>query len=227
MSIRILMADDNQDIRDYFGSILSHEADIDLLGTASSGAEAVRMALKLKPDIILLDIQMETRTAGISAAKQILQVLPATKIIILTILEDDELLFQAYCAGVVDYIIKTDSISEILTAIRNAQNNQLILRPKYAEKIIAELNRVKQEEKGLQFYLQMLTQLSNSEFEVLKCVFYGMNAHQISEMRYVSLGTVKTQIHSILQKFGMKSMKDVCKKLEEVNFSAILSKMTR
>ncbi len=225
--IGIILADDNPEILEYFSSILSHETDMQLLAAVSSGSEAVKKALELKPDIVLMDIQMETRTAGIQAAKQILQALPATKVIILTILEDDELLFQAYCAGVIDYVIKTDSISEILTSIRNAQKNQLVLRPKYAEKIIAELSRVKNEESNLHFYLEMLTQLSNSEFDVLKCVYYGMTAHQIAEHRYVSLGTIKTQIHSILKKFGMNSMREVCAKLDRVNFRGILSKVPR
>ena len=96
-----------------------------------------------------MDIQMENRTAGITASRQILSELPDTKVIILTILEDDELLFQAYCAGVIDYIIKTDASDQILTSIRNAYRNQLVLRPQYAEKIIDELKRVKEEQIGL------------------------------------------------------------------------------
>ena len=183
------------------------------------------MAHELRPDIILMDIQMETRIAGISASKQILREHPAMKIIILTILEDDDLLFQAYCAGVIDYIIKTDSISQILTSIRNAHQNQMILRPKYAEKIIQELKRVREEQSGLLYGLNILTMLSNSEFEVLKCLYQGMNARQISESRYVSQGTVKTQIHSILKKFNMKSVSEVVRHLKEIRFDRIIETM--
>ena len=223
--IRIMMADDSPQTRSYFANILSHEDDIDLAGTASSGAEAVQMARELRPDIILMDIQMETRIAGISASKQILKEMPGTKIIILTILEDDDLLFQAYCAGVIDYIIKTDSINQILTSIRNAHQNQMILRPKYAEKIILELKRVREEQNDLLHGLNILTMLSNSEFEVLKCLYQGMNARQISESRYVSQGTVKTQIHSILKKFDMKSVSDVIRHLKAIRFDHIIETM--
>lgn len=221
-SIRILMADDNPEIRSYFSGILSHESDMELVGLASSGMEAARMARELKPDIVLMDIQMETRVAGIASSQQILAELPQTKVIILTILEDDDLLFQAYCAGVTDYIIKTDSISQILTSIRNAKQNQFILRPKYAEKIIDELKRVREEQQSLISSLNILTRLSNSEFEVLRSVYQGMSARQIAEERYVSLGTVKTQIHSILQKFKMRSMNEVTRHLKELNFDYIL-----
>ena len=223
--IRIMMADDSPEIRSYFANMISHEADMELAGTASSGAEAVQMARELRPDIILMDIQMETRIAGISASKQILTEFPETKIIILTILEDDDLLFQAYCAGVIDYIIKTDSISQILTSVRNAYHNQMILRPKYAEKIILELKRVREEQNDLLHGLNILTMLSNSEFEVLKCLYQGMNARQISESRYVSQGTVKSQIHSILKKFDMKSVSDVVRHLKTIRFDRIIETM--
>ena len=220
-----MMADDIPEIRSYFANFIDHEADMEFVGTAASGAEAVRLAGELQPDIILMDIQMETRTAGISASKQILETWPSIKIIILTILEDDDLLFQAYCAGVIDYIIKTDSVSQILTSIRNAYHNQMILRPRYAEKIIQELKRVREEQSGLLTGLNILTMLSNSEFEVLKCLYQGMNARQISESRYVSPGTVKTQIHSILKKFDMKSVSDVVKHLKEIRFDHIIETM--
>ena len=223
--IRVMMADDSPEIRSYFANMISHEADMELAGTASSGAEAVQMVRELRPDIILMDIQMETRVAGISASKQILTEFPGTRIIILTILEDDDLLFQAYCAGVIDYIIKTDSISQILTSIRNAYQNQMVLRPRYAEKIIQELKRVREEQNDLLHGLNILTMLSNSEFEVLKCLYQGMNARQISESRYVSQGTVKSQIHSILKKFDMKSVSDVVRHLKAIRFDRIIETM--
>ena len=223
--IRILMADDNAEIKEYFTGIISREDDMEWIGSAGSGAEAVRMARTLRPDIVLMDIQMETRTAGIIASQQIIAELPETKVIILTILEDDDLLFQAYCAGVIDYIIKTDAADQIITSIRNAYRNQLILRPKYAEKIIDELKRVREEQHSLLYSLNTLSRLSNSEFEVLKSLYQGLNARQISEERFVSLGTVKTQIHSILQKFGFKSVNEVVRKLHEINFDYIIDSM--
>ena len=225
--IRIIMADDNPDICSYFSGLLSAEEDMELAGTAASGAEAVQLARQTRPDIVLMDIQMETRTAGIAASRQILSELPETKVIILTILEDDDLLFQAYCAGVIDYIIKTDAAGQILTSIRNAYRNQLILRPQYAEKIIDELKRVREEQVSLLYSLNVLTRLSNSEFEVLRSLYQGMNARRISEERFVSLGTVKTQIHSILKKFGMKSVSEVVRQLHAIRFDYIIDSMNR
>lgn len=223
--ITVLVVDDNTEIREYFIGILAHEHDIEVVGSASSGIDAVKAAEKYKPNIMLMDIQMETRTAGIDAARTIIKRWPDIKVIILTILEDDDLLFQAYCAGVMDYIIKTDSIMQILESVRQVYNNQLILRPRYAEKIIEEFNRVKEQEASLLFSVNILTKLSNSEFEVLKSIYQGMNYKQISEARYVSNVTVKSQIHSILKKFDMRSMKEVMKKLDEINFAKIIDKL--
>ena len=225
--IRVVMADDNPEICEYFAGLLSAQEDMELVATASSGAEAVQLARSLKPDIMLMDIQMETRTAGITAAGLIHREMPEVKVIILTILEDDDLLFQAYCAGVIDYIIKTDASEQIVAAIRNAWNNQLILRPQYAEKIIEELRRARQARSDLMYSLNILTRLSNSEFEVLQCLYSGMNARQIAEERFVSLGTVKTQIHSILQKFGLRSASEVVHQLRAVHFEDILASMNK
>lgn len=223
--ITVLVVDDNTEIREYFMGILAHEHDMEVVASASSGMEAIKAAEQYKPNIVLMDIQMETRTAGIDAARTIIKKWPDIKVIILTILEDDDLLFQAYCAGVMDYIIKTDSITQILESVRQAYNNQLILRPRYAEKIIEEFNRVKEQEASLLFSVNILTKLSNSEFEVLKSIYQGMNYKQISEARYVSTVTIKSQIHSILKKFNMRSMKEVIKKLDEIKFSKLIDRL--
>ncbi|MBQ3912032.1 MAG: response regulator transcription factor, partial [Lachnospiraceae bacterium] len=199
-----------------------HEPDMEVIGTVSSGHEAVSFVESNAPDIILMDIQMETRTAGIDAATQILAKHSDTKIVILTILEDDDLLFSAYCAGVMDYIIKTDSVSQVLNSIRNVYKNQLILRPKYAEKIIDELSHVKEQQKSLLYFMNILTRLSNSEFEILKSLYLGMTYKQISEIRYVSTVTIKSQIHSILKKFEMRSIKEVIKELKVIGFEQII-----
>lgn len=223
--IKIAIADDNDEIRDYFGSIISHEQDMEVVGKVSSGKEIIQFVEDNKVDIILMDIQMETRTAGISASLQILKKHNDIKIIILTILEDDDLLFQAYCAGVMDYIIKTDSISQVLTSIRNVHKNQLVLRPQYAEKIIDELNHVKEQQKSMLLFMNVLSKLSNSEFEILKSLYQGMSYKQISEQRYVSVVTVKSQVHSILKKFGLRTINDVIKELQLIDFDRIIDQL--
>ncbi len=220
--IKLMIVDDMTDIREYFNMILSKEPDIEVVGLASSGIEAVQKARDLKPDVILMDIQMETRTAGIDATTVIKGMDPNVKIIILTIHEEDEYLFQAYCAGVMDYIVKTDSISQIINSIRTVFSNKLMLRPGIADKIIDEFSRLKTQQNSLIYILNIISKLTNSEFEILKCFYEGSTYKTISETRFVSPATVKSQVNSILKKFEMKTMKDVIKLLRQMNFSEII-----
>ncbi|MDF2485473.1 MAG: two component transcriptional regulator, LuxR family [Herbinix sp.] len=220
--IKILIVDDMTDIREYFNMILSREPDIIVVGLASSGVEAVQKVRELKPDVILMDIQMETRTAGIDATHTIKAIDPNIKVIILTIHQEDEYLFQAYCAGVMDYIVKTDSISQIMNSIRTVYSNQLMLRPGIADKIIDEFSRLKTQQNSLIYTLGIVSKLTNSEFEILKCFYEGSTNKVISETRFVSPATVKSQVNSILKKFEMKSMKEVVKLLKQLNFDELL-----
>ncbi len=220
--IKLMIVDDMMDIREYFNMILSKEPDIEVIGLASSGIEAVQKARDLKPDVILMDIQMETRTAGIDATTVIKGINPNIKIIILTIHQEDEYLFQAYCAGVMDYIVKTDSLSQIINSIRTVYSNKLMLRPGIADKIIDEFSRLKTQQNSLIYILNIISKLTNSEFEILKCFYEGCSYKTISETRFVSPATVKSQVNSILKKFEMKTMKEVVKLLKQMNFDEIL-----
>lgn len=220
--IRVLIVDDMADIREYFSMILTKEPDIEVVGLASSGIEAIKKASELKPDVILMDIQMETRTAGIDAIKVIRNNDPDIKIIILTIHEEDEYLFQAYCAGVMDYIVKTNSITQILNSIRTVHTNELRLRPGVADKIIEEFTRLKENESTLIYALNIISRLTNSEYEILKCIYEGQPYKAISESRFVSQSTIKSQVNSILKKFEMKNMKEVVKLLKQLNFSEFI-----
>ncbi len=220
--IKLLIVDDMTDIREYFNMILSKEPDITVAGLASSGIEAVQKARELTPDVILMDIQMETRTAGIDATNAIRAMNPNIKVIILTIHEEDEYLFQAYCAGVMDYIVKTDSISQIINSIRTVFSNKLMLRPGIADKIIDEFSRLKSQQQSMLYILNIISKLTNSEFEILKCFYEGGTYKDISETRFVSPATVKSQVNSILKKFEMKSMKEVVKLLKQLDFDGII-----
>ena len=220
--IKLLIVDDIADIRDYFHMILSKEPDMEVLDLAATGIEAIQKTRELKPDVVLMDIQMESRTAGIEAADIIKSFDPDVKVIILTIHEEDEYLFQAYCAGVMDYIVKTDSISQILNSIRNVYANKLMLRPGVADKIIDEFARLKSQQNSLIYILNIISKLTNSEFEILKCFYEGSSYKTISETRFVSQATIKSQVNSILKKFEMKTMKEVVRLLNQMNFSEVI-----
>ena len=225
--VRILLADDNAEIRSYFHGILVREPGFTVVGEAESGRESVRMAVMLKPDIVLMDIQMETETAGIDATRLIHESLPDTKIIILTIHSDDEMLFQAYSSGAMDYIVKTDSIAKIISSIEKVSQNQMQLRADVAAKIVTEFQRIRHERASLLYTLNILTKMTNSELEVLCCLYNGDSYRQVAKTRFVSEATIKSQVNSILKKFEMKRMKDVIEVLHQVDFSTISAMMLK
>ena len=150
-----------------------------------------------------------------------------SKIIILTIHTDDEMLFQAYSSGAMDYIVKTDSITKIVSSIEKVSQNQMQLRPDVAGKIVTEFQRIQREQVSLLYTLNILTKMTNSELEVLCCLYKGDTYKQVAKTRFVSEATIKSQVNSILKKFNKKRMQDVIDILHQVEFSRIAEMMQR
>ncbi len=216
--IRVVIADDMEDIREYLREIFAGVPDeMEVAATATTGKEAVEAVLRESPDIVLMDIQMETRMAGIQAIETIHRLKPSVRCIALTIHENDEYLFRAYQAGTSDYIIKTMQPGDILQAIRDVHENELMLRPQVAKKIIGEYQRLQANQSRVQDVLKIMMLLSATEYEVLKLVNDGYNYRAISQMRYVEETTVRSQINHILKKFGKKHMRDVVHMLRDMD----------
>ena len=216
--IGVLIADDANEIADYFAGIISQEEDMEVLALASSGEEAVVKARALNPQIVLMDIQMETKTAGIDATKQIREYNPAIKVIILTIHSRDDLIFKAYTAGAMDYIIKTSPVEDILKSIRAASSNSLMLRPEIANKIMEESRRISEKQSKMKEVLKVMMKISNTEFEIIRMAYNGYSYREIAELRFVEETTIRSEIYRILKKFDKKRMKDVILLLKEINF---------
>ena len=225
--IKIMIVDDIKEIRNYFNSTIEKEDDMQVIASAGSGVEAVAVLKEKQPDVILLDIQMETKTAGIDFARFVNKKYPEIKIIILTIHDEDELLFQAYNAGVMDYIVKSSSVDQIVSSVRNVHENKLLLRPDVAEKIIGEFSKLRNQQKSMLFTLSILSKLTNSEFEVLCCIYEGNSYRDVAASRFVSQATIKSQVNSILKKFEMTRMKDIITLLKELDFYEILKSFKR
>jgi DNA-binding NarL/FixJ family response regulator len=220
--IRILIADDTAEIVNYFADIIRQEEDLEVAGLAFSGEEAVAKARELDPHLVLMDIQMETKTAGIDAIERIRAINPAIKAVILTIHNRDDLIFKAYTVGAMDYIIKTSPVEDILKSIRAAAANNLMLRPEIANKIIGEFRRISEERSKMKELLKVMMKISNTEYEIIRMVFDGYPYKKIAEQRLVEETTIRSEIYRILKKFNKKRMKDVIVLLKEINFFALL-----
>ncbi len=214
--IKILLVDDMEQIRTLFKFMLASETDFKVVGEASNGKEAYQKAKELKPDIILMDIEMETETAGIDAVKLIKDDMEEVKIIMLTIHVHEDLMFSAYINGAMDYVAKTSPASEIAESIRNVYNNRLNLRPEVSKRVMEELTRLHKNEYSMIYTLNIISKLTIAEFEVLKALYQGKTYKQISRERFVEETTLRVQANKILKKFKANKMLTVISQLKNL-----------
>jgi len=212
--IKIMIVDDLEKISEFFEKVIGSEEDMVVVGKASSGEEAVEKAELLHPDIILMDIQMETDDAGINATKKIKENNPDIKIIMLTIHDDADIIFNSYLAGAMDFMLKNSSVVKIIKSIRAVNSNSLQMRAEVAEKILGEMARLKNENSSMLYMTNLISKLTNTEIEILKLVYNGYKYKQIAQMRSVEEATVRTHVNHILTKLGFRNMKEVIRTLE-------------
>jgi len=199
--IRIGIADDQELFRDSLKSLLESEPDLTVVGEASNGEEAVKMAVLQNPDVVLMDLRMPVMD-GASATKRILASLQSVKIIVLTTFDDDEAVFDGLRAGAIGYLLKDISPDLLFQAIRSAKRGEYFLLPSITAKVMAEFNRLEHITKKPEEAL--LAQISNREMEVLRLMAKGDNNKEIAEELFISEGTVKNHITSILGKLNAR-----------------------
>lgn len=207
--ITVLIAEDIEPIRKRYVNVLNSHENIEVIGDVSTGEEACELAFALEPDVVLMDIEMESKDAGIRATGNILSCLPDTKIIILTVYEEDELIFSAFQLGACDYILKISKNEDIINGVIGAYHNQSPIRPEIANKIRNEFKRVKTYESSFLFMLNILSTLTPRELDTLHLLINGHTKKEICQMRCVEMSTVKSQVHSILKKFKKRNVADI------------------
>ncbi len=212
--IRVLIVDDMETFRERFREVLSSDPAIEVVGTASSGEEAVAIAFKQRPDVVLMDVIMENDRAGITAAMQICAALSSVKIIMSTVLEDDETVFNAFQIGAVDYLLKNAQPEEILSAIKLAFIDQSTLSPLIAKKLRKEFVNLRGSQESIKLILHIVRVLTQVELDILLLLCDGRSRNEISHIRCIELSTVKTHIGSILKKLEMKTSSDIVKILK-------------
>jgi two-component system NarL family response regulator len=200
--IRVLVVDDHALFRRGLEMVLEQEPDIDVVGEAEDGAEAVQKAVETTPDIVLMDVRMPKR-GGIDACTAIKDAVPSTKIIMLTISDEEADLYDAIKAGAMGYLLKEISIEEVASAIRAVHGGQSLISPSMASKLLTEFAAmVKKTDERQQVPAPRLT---DREMEVLKLVAKGLNNRDIAKQLFISENTVKNHIRNILEKLQLHS----------------------
>ncbi len=217
--ITVLVVDDIAPLRQRYINFLSQDQAIKVVAEADDRPSVVQKTKEHNPDVILMDIDMDTATAGLDATKEILADYPDIKIIILTVHEDDDKVFTAFQLGVSDYILKNSPPDEIVTCVKDAFYDRSPIRPVIAEKIRLEFQRIRNSEISFMYCLQLVSQLTKTEIDILDLLYQGYTRQEICDLRYVEMSTVKTQIRKILKKFEVRSMANV---IEELKASGIM-----
>ncbi len=205
---RVVLADDQNLIRVALRTILAQEPDIEIVGEASTGAETVRLCRLLKPDVVLMDIQMPEMD-GLTATREIKAELPLTSVLVLTGHDNADYLLEAVRAGAAGFLLKETASQRVAGAIRRVINDESPLDQELAMRLLGRLStravsapteEVRRNEKLRQEVLEALT---DRELETLNLLALGMSNQQISERLYLSVGTVKTHVHRIITKLGV------------------------
>ena len=200
--LRVLVADDHALFRRGLQMVLDQEPDLELVGEAADGTEVVQRAQELMPDVVLMDVRMPRRT-GIEATREIKDLLPHCKILMLTISDNEADLYDAIKAGAAGYLLKEIPIEEVADAIRSVWAGQSRISPSMASKLLSEFAVMsKKADEPRQVPVPKLT---DREMEVLQLVAQGLNNRDIAKQLFISENTVKNHIRNILEKLHLHS----------------------
>src|SRR5512147_2386925 len=191
---RILIADDHTLLRDGLRALLASIADVEVLGEAATGKEALRLATELQPDVILMDIQMPDMN-GIEATRQILRTSPHMGIIVLTMFQDDDTVFAAMRAGARGYVLKGADQAVLLRAVRAVANGESLFSPEIATRLIQFFANLKPSARP-----ELFPELTEREREILSFIADGQTNAEIAQKLVISLKTVRNHVSNIFSK---------------------------
>jgi two-component system response regulator NreC len=196
--IRVLLAEDHTIVRQGIAAVLGTESDMEVVGEASNGLEAVELAKKLVPDVVLMDIGMR-HLNGLEATREIKKLLPSMKILVLTMYDNEEWIFQILKAGASGYLIKDSAMTDLTSALRAVYQGDSYLSPSISKMVIEEYIRKAElgERKGVEDLL------SGREREILQLIAEGNSVPQISNLLCISKKTVEAHKTHIMEKLNI------------------------
>jgi two-component system, NarL family, response regulator LiaR len=202
--IRILLADDHVMLRQGTAELLRREPGLDIVGEASNGEEAIKLAEELHPDIVVMDVRMPV-LSGVEATRIIRESLPDVQVLVLTAHDDDQYIFSLLQAGASGYILKTSPVSDLVRAIRQVKAGESPLEPSIARKVVVRMSKPMIADTTTNQAEPPIESLTPRELEVLQLLAQGMNNRAIAEVLFISDRTVQAHLTSIFAKTYVSS----------------------
>jgi len=198
--IRVIIVDDQELFRRGLTMLMDAEPGLDVVGEAGDGATGIELAGRVAPDVVLLDVRMP-KVSGIEACVAIKETVPAAKILMLTVSDEESDLYEAVKSGANGYLLKDSSIEEVAQAVRVVADGQSLISPSMAVKLIDEFKQMSQPDRGPATTLR----LTERELEVLRLVAQGLNNKDIAKRLFISENTVKNHVRNLLEKLQLHS----------------------
>jgi DNA-binding NarL/FixJ family response regulator len=201
-AIRVVLVDDHNLVRIGLKAYLATLPDIQVVGEAGTGEEAVRLAADLAPDVVLMDLILgdsagRPRMDGVEATRQVKKVSPRSQVIVVTSYHEDEHIFPAIRAGALSYVLKDIDPDELAEAIRHANAGEAVINPRVGARLVKEIHGRREES------VNAFSELTDREMEVLRQIAAGKSNHEIADTLVISEKTVKSHITNILNKLHL------------------------
>ncbi|MDD9266762.1 response regulator [Paenibacillus sp. GCM10023248] len=205
--LKILVVDDHAVVRSGLMSLLHGKHNIEVIGEAADGEEGIQAAHLLKPDVVLMDLNMPQGMDGLTATAELKRLMPNLAVLVLTMHDDDEYLFRAIHAGASGYILKSAPHEELLTAIRSVAAGNAYLYPTATKRLMSEyIERLKHGENTGTY-----ESLSEREKEVLALIAKGFSNKEIADQLIISVKTVESHKSNVMEKLGLKTRPELVK----------------
>ncbi len=212
--IRILLADDQALFREALRMLISAQPDLEVIGEAANGEEAIKLADSFRPDVVLMDLQMPVMN-GVAATRHLHSTQPDCHVIALTTFDGDEYVFDCLRAGAVGYLLKDAASENLFAAIRAAARGESFLQPSVTTRVLAEFTRLSDR---LAHSAPRIESLSDREHEILRLIAKGSTNREIAEALFITEGTVKNHVTNILSKLDVRDRTQAALKARELGF---------
>jgi DNA-binding NarL/FixJ family response regulator len=221
--IRVMLVDDQTLVRQGIQMLLELEDDLEVVGVAANGKEAIAVAEQTRPDVVLMDVRMPLMD-GVAATGELLRRTPGLGVIILTTFDDDEYVFEGLKAGARGYMLKDTSSDEIAAAVRAVAGGAALIQPSVARKVVAEFSRLAAGGQGPgqpaapqpPEVSALAEPLTEREREVLQGLAAGLSNRELAERLVITEGTVKNHVSNLLAKLGVRDRTQAVLKAQEL-----------